>query len=155
MQQQRLELQQHLQQPDCPQHALTEAGLRLTNTANLSGLLLELLVTVHLEYRKYQQVPNPKGPFAVISSIEFMAGAATGIAAIWRSEAVLQEWRTRTGGTAKNALARIVFGSSLGAASGRVRTVLTACTQAGVSDLLDQWWPWLAVCTWLKGWPTC
>jgi hypothetical protein len=109
MQQQRLELQQYPQQPDCPQHALTEAGLRLTHAANLSGLLLDLLATIHYWFSKYQQLPKP---LPLISSIEFMAGAATGIAAIC-SEAVLQEWHTRTGGTAKNALARIVLRGSL------------------------------------------
>ena len=92
------------QQPDTTQHSdssaqqsTAQAVLRLARAASLAGFMLLLWArclpassTGHVQ----QEQQQPSGLGAAVSSAAYLADVATGIAAIWRSEKALQQWRT-------------------------------------------------------------
>jgi hypothetical protein len=62
----------------------------LARSASLSGELLQLWI--HCSNAAYEQKQLSKLN-AAVSSVDFLSDVATGIAAIWRSEGAMQQWR--------------------------------------------------------------
>ena len=98
MEQQQQHLQQQLQRPDSTQQpdsatqpSTAHAVLYLGRSATLTGFLLQLWVRCLTDNLTEHEHMQPSRLNVAISSVEFLEDVATGIAAIWRSEGVLQQ----------------------------------------------------------------
>jgi hypothetical protein len=121
-QQKALLQQQQPQHPDSTtKHAAAQAGLHLARLAGTAGLLLQVWLQCMFDTSDQLRQSKLK---AVTTSVAYSADVATGIAAIWRSKGVLQQWHAASGDTAAGvsfttALAAAAFADRAAPAAGR------------------------------------
>ena len=122
IEQQQRALMQRRQHPDTTQQpgstaqqSMVQAVLHLAHLASLAGALLQLWTRCFIDNLKGpdQRVQEQPSKLNVaVSTVAYMADVATGIAAIWRSEGALQQWRTASGNLSAAAPATPARGSS-------------------------------------------
>jgi hypothetical protein len=110
MEQQQRSLQQQQQQPasavqldNTPVQPAAQAGQHLARLTTTTSLLLQLWVKCIGNGDPQQQANSPSRLIAAVSTVAYLADVSTGIAAIWRSEWDLQQWRTASGEAAAEA----------------------------------------------------
>ena len=133
MEQQQRALQQH---PDSTaEQPAAQTAMFLARSASLSGELLQLWI--HCSNAAYEQNQLSKLN-AAVSSVPFLADVATGIAAIWRSEGVLQQWRAASSNAAAAPPTHAVMGATAPGGSTASNTAAAGRAQHSAGRLDQQ-----------------
>jgi hypothetical protein len=93
--QQMMHQQQQQQHPDSSQNPESSAVLHLAHAAATAGLLLQLWAYCVIDKADSHQQPTKLT--VAVSSLAFLADVAAGVAAVWRSQGAVQQWRATHG----------------------------------------------------------